>query len=335
MAGKWSAKDRRQLVWTLVFMGVAILFVLVATTPVQRRAAFAFAVLCALGAARSVLPLLRLRRERKVSEEVAQQQAFQRLARARVKEIVGLVDSGIYGLDRPVRDSGPCFTMSAWRIKNGRLRKERIFVDRHAAGLRSVGSPTVIPAYSVLRFRARLRTSFLGMSEMLLEEIIGIETSDAGLNRVRELLNIVSVEDPVIGAFIQGKSGDAWFGVSTWMGSGVSVTLNLGEDGSANTLRESLEVAHLLWQNQEAWNQKIRDFAVKTMLREKNEDLGENQKPLTARQFEEGMELDDIEVFPNSDFRFGYDHSDMSPADGFVVAGNLSEGVKEAYLSGM
>jgi hypothetical protein len=49
MAGKWSAKDRRRVTWGLVFTGVAILFVLVATTPIERWIALGFVLLCGVG----------------------------------------------------------------------------------------------------------------------------------------------------------------------------------------------------------------------------------------------------------------------------------------------
>lgn len=334
MVRRWSAKDRRLFTRLLVCTGVAILFALVGKTPMERWIAWGAVLLCVMGITAYVLRRLGLFREPEVSEQVAQQREFQRLARARIKEITGLVYGNIYGLDRPVREPQPCFSMKEWRVRHRWLRTGYVTVYR-AGELKFSGSPPLVPSYSVLRFRARMRTNFLGIGEALLEEIVGIDTSDAGLNRVRESLNLVSIEDPVLGTLTEGRSVDAWFGLSTWMGSGISVTLSLGKDADPDALRKCQGVVNLLWQNQDHWNRAIRDFVVNTMLPEWNAERGENEEPLTARQFEDGMVLDSIEVFANGNFQFGYGHSDLSPADGFVVEGSLSEGTKEAYLTGI
>jgi hypothetical protein len=109
------------------------------------------------------------------------------------------------------------FSMKAWRIKHRWLRTGFVSVYR-TGELKFAEAPPLIPSYSVLRFRARMHTNFLGIGEAPLEEIIGIETLDARLNRRRESLNIISMEDPVLGTLTQGRSVEAWFGLSTWVG---------------------------------------------------------------------------------------------------------------------
>jgi hypothetical protein len=180
----------------------------------------------------------------------------------------------------------------------------------------------------------RVRTPFFGPDEALLEEVISADSSDVELNRIRESLNVVSFEDPLLGVLTLEQSVNAYFGLVNWNGRDVSVTLSLSKDAPAAGVQKAQAAAHLLWQNQHDWDQRIRALAVKTLLPEKNAELDEDEAPLTATQFKKRMQIYSIEVRADGSFEICYDDGDMFGGNGIFVGGSLSAGPTEAYLGG-
>jgi hypothetical protein len=82
----------------------------------------------------------------------------------------------------------------------------------------------LVRSYSILHIRARVRTPLFGPDEALIEEVISADSSDVELNRIRESLNVVSFEDPLLGALTLEQSVNAYFGLVSWNGRDVSVT---------------------------------------------------------------------------------------------------------------
>ena len=73
---------------------------------------------------------------------------------------------------------------------------------------------------------------------------------------------------------------------------------------------------------------------MKTLLPEKNVDLGEeDEKPLTAAQFDQRMQIDTIAVYADGSFEFYYEDNGTFE-DGIFVRGSLSTGPNEAFPGG-
>jgi hypothetical protein len=114
----------------------------------------------------------------------------------------------------------------------------------------------------------------------------------------------------------------------------VTVSLSLSAKEPAD-LQEALKTAHSLWKTQEAWNQRIRDFAVQELLSLKNGDwLGEDEVEITADQFKDRMKLEAITVYPDSSFVFWHDDGNLFWGHCIQISGSLSEGPTDADIPG-
>src|SRR5207249_3318350 len=97
----------------------------------------------------------------------------------------------------------------------------------------------------------------------------------------------------------------------------------------------ALKSAHTLWESQDVWSRRIRDFAVQKLLPLKNDAwLDEGEVEVTADQFQDRMTLDSITVYPNGSFEFWHHDGDLFWGHSIQVRGSLSEGPTDADIPG-
>ncbi|MFQ3661710.1 MAG: DUF2262 domain-containing protein, partial [Chloroflexaceae bacterium] len=200
------------------------------------------------------------------------------------------------------------FTFDAWRIVGGDLHTEPLSISRKVTEQEFDRLRNMIAPYTVVRIKARVGESAFGGHQALLEEFVGVETTDAELNRhAEELQKPVTFEDPTFGLFTLDRQADWFTAVVMWDGKAVSFSLS----GSAQ-VQEALRVARELWQNQKEWDRRVRDYAVQELLWQKNRHWPEEDgAELSPDEFKERMMLESITVHPDGSFAFWYADGDM------------------------
>ena len=185
--------------------------------------------------------------------------------------------------------------------------------------------------YVVVRVRARIGESPFKGHQGQLEAFIGVDASDAELNQhAEQLQKPVTLEDAIFGTFTLDRRVDWFTAEVVW--DGKPILLNLSE---STEVRETLRMAHLLWERQDEWNRRIRDFAVQKLLSLKNDNwLDEDDAELTPDEFKDRMTLDSITMNADGSFDFWHNDGDLFWGHSIQIGGNLSEGPKYADIPG-
>lgn len=265
-----------------------------------------------------------------------QKRWLEELAALPVVEILGVVGpSGASGGKSRGDDHWTLrFTFDAWRLQASGCQTQPLTIRRSVTNEELDRFRGLIRPYAVIRIKARIAVvSPLGSPQALLEDFIGIDTSDLEMNNhADQLQKPVIHEDPVLGTFTLDRTID-WFAANVvWSGNAVSLNLSATETAE---IQEALKTAHSLWQSQSEWNRRIREYAVHELLPLKNDVwLGDEEAELTADQFENRIKLQSITVYPDGSFEFWHDDGDLFGGHSIQISGNLMEGPTDADIPG-
>jgi hypothetical protein len=258
------------------------------------------------------------------------------LAAAPVVDVLGVVrPSGVTGgkVGREDLWELGC-TFVAWRLNDGELQTQPLSLNRQVTNAELLSIRKVLRPFSVVRIKARvLLDSLVGSPQALLEEAIGADTTDKELNdKAAELQKPVTFDDPLLGTFTLTRRVNWFIATTQWLG--MSIMLNLAATEGAE-LQDALKTAYTLWENQEGWNKRVRDFAVQVLLPLKNDSwLDEGEAELMTDQFEARMKLESITV--NSDGTFDFWHNDgyLFGGHSIQISGDLTKGPTRADIAG-
>jgi hypothetical protein len=253
-----------------------------------------------------------------------------------IVDVAGVVaPSGVAG----VRSHGDefwtvVFGFLAWRVEKEELQTQQLAIRRHVVEEEIDRFRELLVPYSVMRIRARVvADSVFGSAQALLEFVVGPDSSDAVLNdQAVRLQEPVEFDDPVFGTFTLNRRYD-WFTADTvWDGDVVSLNL-MAEKPTDH--QAALKVAHALWDAENSWSARIRDYAVCKLLPLKNDNwLDEDETEITADQFNERMSLESVTVYPDGEFEFWHEDGDLFWGHSILIKGSLLEGPTEAGLHG-
>ena len=94
-------------------------------------------------------------------------------------------------------------------------------------------------------------------------------------------------------------------------------------------------MAHSLWENEDDWNRRIRDFAVQKLLPLENDCwLDDDESELSPDQFKDRMTLEGISVDPDGSFDFWHNDGDLFWGHAIQISGSLVEGPTLANIPG-
>lgn len=267
---------------------------------------------------------------------VARRRALaEQLAGRPVEDVLGLVDPGGPG-GWPEEGGGWTFhfTFHNWKAPQGPLKAEPLSVLFTTSRERFAALWEVVHAYSILRVRARVaEQSVIGTPQAQLVELLGPDDSDPELNRAAaKLREPVVHQDSDFGSFTLDRRAN-WYTAETEWG-GTAVTLSLEPDG-AGKLDAALDAARSLWKDQQAWAERISDYAVRELLPLKNDCwLEDGDAALTVGQFRDRMTLESVTVRPNGSFEFWHNDGDLFWGHWIQISGNLAEGPTGADIPG-
>jgi hypothetical protein len=226
------------------------------------------------------------------------------------------------------------FTLEAWRIDTGNIQTRPLTIQRAVTDQELKRYQDQIKPYTVIRVSARVvADSLLGSPQGLLEALARIDASDAELNDYAvQLQEPVIHKDPVLGTFTLDRRVNWFSGDVVWNGNPIPLQLSARDPAE---VQEALKSAYSLWESQDAWNRRIRDYAAQELLPLKNRNwLGENEAELSADQFKDRMTLEAIAVAPGGSFDFWHNDGDLFGGHTIQISGNLTEGPTDADIPG-
>jgi len=266
--------------------------------------------------------------------ERRQRRLFEQLEAAPISEVVAVVGPNGPGAGRSRGEDlwAMSFTVEAWRVDRGEIQKRPLTICRKVTDEDLKTLQDLILPYEVIRVKARLVVdSAFGTPQALLETFVGCESSDTELNAfAEELQKPVTLDDPLLGTFTLDRRVDWFTGDVVWAGESISLNLS----GAADA-QDALRTAHALWQNQNEWNRRVRNFAVQELLPLKNDTwLDEDEAELTPDEFEDRMTLESITVNADGSFDFWHNDGDLFWGHSIQISGSLSEGPTHADIPG-
>jgi hypothetical protein len=269
-----------------------------------------------------------------VDAERRQSRLLEQLATASISDVVAVVGPNGPGAGRFRGEDlwTMSFTLDAWRVDGGQIQTRPLTLRRKVTDEELKTLQTLILPYEVIRLNARVvADSALGGPQGLLEAFVGRESSDAELNHFAEQLQKpVTFDDPLLGTFTLDRRVDWFTGQVVWAGEPISLNLSRSADAQA-----ALKTAHALWQNQNEWSRRVREFAVEELLPLKNDTwLDEGEAEQTPDEFKDRMTLESITVDADGCFDFWHNDGDLFWGHSIQISGSLSEGPTRADIPG-
>ena len=221
-----------------------------------------------------------------------------------------------------------CFSFDAWREPGKPVLKRYLTILRPVP--RDADYSEDFPEYSVQRISVYLSTD--GMRAVF-EKALRMDSPDDELATIAtELQQPVIVSTERFGDLVLDRSMDWFEGETEWNGQAVEVTLPEHDDKPDE---DALKTAHALWSDEEKWNQRIEDYAVRELLDLRNDSWREDDDPeLTAEAFIARMTLTMVSISYDGGFEFWYDDGEMFGGHTIMVSGTLADGPTDAGIHG-
>lgn len=222
------------------------------------------------------------------------------------------------------------FTFDAWRIQGEQLQTRPLTLRRPVTDEELAGWRSLIQPYAVIAIEARVAS---GNPFALLEDFLGPETSDDALQDHATQLQVpVTYEDPALGTFTLQRQVGSFTAQALWDGKPISLSLSATEP---DEVQEALKAAHALWEDQDGWNQRVRDYAVQMLLPLKNGTwLDDEEAGVSPDEFKERMTVEAVSVDADGLFDFWHDDGALFGGHCIQVSGSLAEGPTHADIPG-
>ncbi|QDU01180.1 hypothetical protein V6x_08590 [Gimesia chilikensis] len=257
----------------------------------------------------------------------------ERYAAAPVVDVLGIYVSGKGGWDESDGRATLSFKFPVWKAESNSPVHEELSVFYTTTREEYESLISLLIPYQVYLIRARvlLPTDEFDMSEARLVEFIGADTSDAGLNeRVTELQKPVTYEDAQLGVFTLNRDYDLFQSKTQWKGQEIELTLNVTDLDENNA---ALKTAHQLWDQQDDWDKRVRQYLEQEMLPVKNDSWRDDgEAEVGVAEFRAKTELESILVNDDDSFEFWFDDGEMFGSHMLYCRGELTTGFFQASL---
>ena len=221
------------------------------------------------------------------------------------------------------------FSFAAWLTEGGKLQEQTLRVERIVPHEELRRYMSLIRPYTIVKVQARVDTSS-PEPRALLETLVG-ESDHAELkNFLTEFQKPVTYQDAVLGTLTLDRRGGDYKAMVVW--NNTSAELSLASD-KVDKLERLLQTAHVLWENQGAWEERITSHAAQALLENAN-DWSEDDSDITASQFQARMKVETIVVEADGSFAFFYSDGNLFLGHVIIVNGTLAEGPTDASIAG-
>lgn len=121
-------------------------------------------------------------------------------------------------------------------------------------------------------------------------------------------------------------------GNGKWTDKKIKLNFEVDQNGE---IELGINTARILLNKQAEWDEKIKSYAAKNLLKLKNESwLDEDEKKLTSLQFKERMTVESITFYEDGSFEFIFDDGDLFWGHSIQVSGSIQEGLTQALFQG-
>lgn len=221
----------------------------------------------------------------------------------------------------------------AWKPGGGELRRSRLIL--RCRGTVDALRPwqSFLAGGTCVRVQARLlEDNELEIPQAWLVKRRG-SSDDAELAAIRdELAKPVVVDDPQFGSLTLDRALDWYAGSIDWLGQEVRLTVT---PEAVDEPQAAVQVARALAKDAEAWQARVRDYAVQKLLGLKNESwLGDDEPPVDAETFLSRMTLTTISVSEGGSWSFWHEDGGLFAGHSILVSGDLESGPTDADIPG-
>jgi hypothetical protein len=159
------------------------------------------------------------------------------------------------------------------------------------------------------------------------------EPERSGLVEVAtELAKPIRLNTDRFGELTLDRSINLFEGNATWNGQPIKISFDTDESFD---IAKGLAAAELLWNEEQAWKQRVEDFAADQLLGLKNEVwLDDDESDLTADQFKSSMTLKSIHIDFYGGFTFWHDDGDLFWGHSIQISGCHMKGLTSADIPG-
>jgi hypothetical protein len=230
----------------------------------------------------------------------------------------------------PVVDWTLRFTLEEWRGADGTIHTTPLSVTRTTSHGETQALMDRLNSRRVISVRVR----FTGENTAELLDVVDtrLAADDPLLLRAELLSRPVTHEDERFGTLVLDRSVGWWEGKAAWGADTIVVQM---EAENEVELAASLRTARALWDDQAAWAERIRAFAVQSLLPRKNESwLDEGEAEMTPAGFRAGLRLESVTVDAEGGFTFWYDGGDLFWGHSIEITGSLRDGPTRADIPG-
>ena len=257
----------------------------------------------------------------------------ERYAAAPIVDVIGILKSGGGGHTEADGQFNMTLKFDTWKIPPGKLHTSELMVDFISSQEKCDAIRKSLVKDNIYRIRAKvlLASADFDWDEAELFEFVGADTSDAELNEcLTELQQPVTYQDPQLGVFTLNRDYNLFQSKAQWNGQEIELTLNVKELDENNA---ALKTAHLLWDGQADWDQRIRQYLEQEMLPVKNDSWRDDgEAEVSAAEFHANTELQTIVIDRDGTFEFWFDDGEMFGYHMLYCRGELARGFFQASL---
>ena len=185
---------------------------------------------------------------------------------------------------------------------------------------------------SVVRLQVRK-----GGNSVMLVKVLETSYQDDELEGILpESLKPVYYHDEVLGQFKLIKSVKIFEKEISWAGEEGRLSFDWYEDN--DRMKSALETAYALFEQQDEWSQKMKEYAAEELIELANDWLQDDEEAeideITKKMFMELMKLSTICVYSEGDFEIYYSDGDMFWGHSIIVCGNINGKMDSAEIAG-
>ncbi|RSD28456.1 DUF2262 domain-containing protein [Mesobacillus subterraneus] len=221
----------------------------------------------------------------------------------------------------------------AWKnLKNDSVVKEHVRLQWLVDDNNLEESSERLAENSIVKLQVRKAEE-----SMMLLRVLDTDYKDRDLDNIlQDSLKPVYFNDNQLGQFELDKSIKVFEKKTTWAGEECSLYFDW--DVNEEVIASALGTAHVLFRDQEEWNEKIRKFAADKLLDTANDWLQDNDeaelKEITKEMFIDFMSVDSISVYPGGEFEIFFFDGDMFWGHSIIVSGKNNGELTSAEIAG-
>lgn len=210
----------------------------------------------------------------------------------------------------------------AWKTlhNNEPVKKEEVRLQWLADDEEWQKTRNMMDGYAIVKLQVRR-----GGNSMMLVDLLDPVYKDNELEQLlEEAKKPVYYDDEILGKF------------NSWNGEECYLCFDLNED--SHIMKSALETAHILFDEQNEWDRKIRTYAAEELVELANDWLQEADEAevdeITKEMFINSIKVTSISVDPVGDFTIYFSDGDMFGGHCIIVDGNVSGVFSGAEIAG-